>query len=284
MTYALLDDGFYDHPSFVGVPNDLIGAWAKGLAYCCRHLTDGAIPERVALSFFDADCGVNGGADIRVSCLISVGLWARENGSIYHVGYLEHNQSKREVLARRKSASDRKNAWKKVKAERVAGTRSRNVPGTREGHDPGTLPNPIQSNPIQSNPNTPLPPASEETKTEPSSYDLGKTAWAESWRKAKGSAYSFAGPLDRREDAWLRWLGEQGGDLAGVLTRYFALTDDEIVKAGHPLAWLQKRFNGLRGKSPRPSSGLSPREQAELAQRLKDIADVEAERKKRATA
>lgn len=44
MTWFKIDDGFYDHPKFLDLPNGAVGLWAKAGAWCGKHLTDGLIP------------------------------------------------------------------------------------------------------------------------------------------------------------------------------------------------------------------------------------------------
>jgi hypothetical protein len=278
MTYALLDDGFYDCPTFALVPDDLVGIWAKGLAYCNRHLTDGWIPVPKALSF----C-VSVAPETVVERMIKTDLWAlgtgKKTGLVEHVGYLDHNPSKKEVLARRKAATDRKNKWKTTAQGTRSATRSSHDLGTCSDHDLGTLPNPIRSNPIQSDPTQRSKPrqnaAPRGTLPLPSAYDIGRDVWRAAWSSVKGEAYGFLGPMDRREGATLRWLGEQaianggddpGGWLAGRLAAYLKLDDTDIIKAGHPLAWVQKRFNGLRVGAVEPEYAESAIDRANRAE------------------
>jgi hypothetical protein len=148
MTYALLDDGFYDHPTFIDVDDDLIGVWAKGLAYCNRHLTDGVIGAR---SIAQKLCKTADPNTI-VERMVEAELWALKGDKIIHVGFLDHNRSKREVLKQRTAAKERKNKWKQsapgTPKEHVPGTRSEHVPGTPEEQCP-TQPDPTRSDPTQ---------------------------------------------------------------------------------------------------------------------------------------
>src|SRR5574343_246506 len=48
MTWARLDDGFYDHPKVEATSVAAIGLWVKLLTYCCKHLTDGFFSPQVA--------------------------------------------------------------------------------------------------------------------------------------------------------------------------------------------------------------------------------------------
>jgi hypothetical protein len=42
-----IDDQFPDHPKVVALSDAAIALWLRGICYCSRYLTDGAIPERV---------------------------------------------------------------------------------------------------------------------------------------------------------------------------------------------------------------------------------------------
>lgn len=159
MTYALLDDGFYDHPNFADAPDDLVGIWAKGLAYCNRHLTDGRIPKSVAAGFVRGTrSGTRSGTvpherDTVIQDMIAQNFWLDRGDFIEHVGYLDHNPSRRSVLGKKKAAKERKQKWKDAKD----GTRSGHVPPISSVRVPGTPPNPIQSDPID----PPYPPRGE---------------------------------------------------------------------------------------------------------------------------
>ena len=107
MPYAQLDDGFYDHPRFEKVDDDLVGIWAKGLAYCSKHLTDGRIPKRVARTF----CVTTDPSTV-VARMIDAKLWADVGDGVSHIGYLDHNPSREQVRARQLGNKIRKERWK----------------------------------------------------------------------------------------------------------------------------------------------------------------------------
>lgn len=46
MVWFKVDDGFYDHPKFLDVPNAAIGLWAKAGAWCVKHDTNGYISKK----------------------------------------------------------------------------------------------------------------------------------------------------------------------------------------------------------------------------------------------
>ena len=55
MSYALLDDQFYDHPKVVEAGNEAIGVWVRCLSYCMKHLTDGIVSEKKIYEFAGGD-------------------------------------------------------------------------------------------------------------------------------------------------------------------------------------------------------------------------------------
>ncbi|WP_156119424.1 hypothetical protein [Corynebacterium humireducens] len=67
MTWFKIDDGFYDHPKFLDLPNAAVGLWAKAGAWCGRHLTDGVIPA--------SQVRVLKGTPAQIRVLLEVGLW-----------------------------------------------------------------------------------------------------------------------------------------------------------------------------------------------------------------
>jgi len=159
MTYALLDDGFYDHPNFANVADDLVGIWAKGLAYCNRHLTDGRIPKAKALSF----CVTTDRTTV-VDRMIEAGLWGDDGEDVWHLGFLDHNPSRAHVKAKLKKSKARKEKWKEAQEAKRSETRLKTVPGRVPGSVPDDVPNGAQSNPIQSDPIPPVVPPRESVR------------------------------------------------------------------------------------------------------------------------
>jgi len=123
MPYAQLDDGFYDHPRFAFIDDDLVGIWAKGLAFCNRHLTDGLIPKTKAKAF----CVTADPMSV-IDRMIAAKLWRDVGDHVEHIGFLDHNPSRSEVRAKQKAAKARKDKWKETNE------------GTRSEHDPGNVP------------------------------------------------------------------------------------------------------------------------------------------------
>jgi hypothetical protein len=99
VTWVKLDDGFYDNPKVEAAGLAAAGLYAKSLAYCGRHLTDGYVPW----TFVKAH-GTKGAA----AKLVAVGLWT-ENGSGWVIDdYTEFNFSRDKVLEKRKTDAARK--------------------------------------------------------------------------------------------------------------------------------------------------------------------------------
>jgi hypothetical protein len=216
MTYALLDDGFYDSPTFINVPDDLVGVWAKGLAYCNKHLTDGLIPRSKVRSLCTTV-----DPDTVVSRMQNAGLWREKGDEIEHVGFLDHNPSKREVLSRRKATRERKDNWKRGKRN----ASPERVPETNTERVLGTLPDPIRSDPIRSDPK-------EEEEREPPSSD----PIAAELRVAPMFATLDHGHL-RREAAKVEMTGVSVAEIAQATRDYVAkatgvVTDPAKVQSG----------------------------------------------------
>lgn len=152
MTWARLDDSFYDHPKFLGLGLEPIGLWACGLAYACRYLTDGFLP-RAAVARFGGPKGIKTASE-----LVDSGLWSEVNGGYSIINYLEYNQSKSNVESTRKVKQDA--------GKRGASARSRShVPAQAEPKQlleqslssASTSAQP-PSHPIPSHPDPPIPP------------------------------------------------------------------------------------------------------------------------------
>jgi hypothetical protein len=102
MSWVRLDDNFLDHPKMVGLRLELVGLWAKGLGYCGRHLTDGAL-RRALLPHLS---GLPLSKATRLAEeLVKAGLW--ENAGVDYLvhDYLAWNPSRREVLEERERRS-----------------------------------------------------------------------------------------------------------------------------------------------------------------------------------
>ena len=119
MTWAKVDDGFLDHPKVLVAGEEAANLYLRGLVWCCKHLTDGAIP-REALRTLTArrDAGA-----LAVK-LVAAGLWEVDgNGWRVH-DFHDHNPTAAEVKARRSELSA-----KRSEAGKLGGIRSGQVRG-----------------------------------------------------------------------------------------------------------------------------------------------------------
>jgi hypothetical protein len=81
--------------------------WLSGLAYCAKHLTDGALTGDAVDTVARLARVPQGFSGL----LIDVGLWER-NGTGFAVhDYLAHNKSRAEILAKRAADKTRFQRW-----------------------------------------------------------------------------------------------------------------------------------------------------------------------------
>lgn len=153
MSWAKLDDGFFDHPKVLVAGEDAANLYVRGLVWCCKHLTDGAIPREALRTL----TGRRDAAALAAK-LVASGLWeAREGGWAVH-DFHDHNPTAAEVKARRSELSA-----KRAEAGKRGGIRSGQVRGgeanTKQNaskHEAPCLPvaeakrSPIPSHPILS--------------------------------------------------------------------------------------------------------------------------------------
>lgn len=142
MAWAKLDDSFCDHPKVVAVGNAAAGLFARLMAYCARHLTDGHVPETVALMYAGAD-----GPEL-LDRLVTAGLVERmacnpvTNRTGYRLpGYLDRNPTADDVRRERSR-----------KAANVAAHRAKKAAASGHGADERRACNPVTNRP--SNPAT----------------------------------------------------------------------------------------------------------------------------------
>ena len=119
MNWAKVDDGFLDHPKVLVAGEEAANLYLRGLIWCCKHLTDGAIPREALRTLSSRrDAGA-----LAVK-LVSAGLWeAAPDGWRVH-DFHDHNPSAAEVKARRSELSA-----KRAEAGKRGGIRSGQVRG-----------------------------------------------------------------------------------------------------------------------------------------------------------
>jgi DnaT DNA-binding domain len=105
MTHAQIDDRFDDHPKYSEYGAAEMGVIACAITYANRNLTDGRIPRIWPRRRF-------GQTGERIAKrLVEDGIWVQSERDCYSIaGFLDHNPSRIEVLARRSAAAERKAA------------------------------------------------------------------------------------------------------------------------------------------------------------------------------
>jgi len=111
VSWAKLDDGFYDHPKVLATSNAAIGLYCKALTYCGKHLTDGVIPAAVVTRNLV-------GTDAEVDELLRNNLWTREAETYRVINYLRYQTSSKSVKKERKRA---KQGMRALRARRARG-------------------------------------------------------------------------------------------------------------------------------------------------------------------
>ena len=102
-----LDDGLHSHPKIIeawSIDRAGVGLHLRALSYAADHLTDGHIRESWVAELFR----VESERTSAVGALLQSGLWERnDDGYLIH-DYLEFNESRADVLARREKDTTRK--------------------------------------------------------------------------------------------------------------------------------------------------------------------------------
>lgn len=112
VTFALFDDNFADHPKVVVLSDGAFRLHASGIIYCARHLTDGVV-LKVKVKALTPEYKPS-----HLKELVDAGLWHRHPEGYEIHDYLEWNNSKAQIQARRdsKKAAGKKgakNRWHK---------------------------------------------------------------------------------------------------------------------------------------------------------------------------
>lgn len=126
MPWGRLDDSLYDHPKLDNFPaeeegaqvletlgpDDLlrlagIGLWARAISWCNRYLTDGAVPRRQVAKL--------GGTLALADALVTAELFEKTATGYQVHDFLAFNDSRADILARRKKDADRKAEWRRKK-------------------------------------------------------------------------------------------------------------------------------------------------------------------------
>lgn len=108
MTWARLDDSFYDHPKTLRLWARCPAAIAlhvRAICWCAKHEKDGHLPEEIV----NAISPVQSDRDEQIKALTETGAWHRtDEGDFVIHDYLDYNPSKEEVAERKKRDRERK--------------------------------------------------------------------------------------------------------------------------------------------------------------------------------
>lgn len=107
MAWVRIHDGAMTHPKLVGLSDKAFRLWVWGLSYAQQHLTDGlltsdAIPSRVRRAAED---------------LVAKRLWETHDIGFKIHDYLDWNDSRESVIAKRDAAKNRMQRWSDKRVE-----------------------------------------------------------------------------------------------------------------------------------------------------------------------
>lgn len=109
MAWVRLDDQFTDHPKLAAAGPVAGWVYVSGLCYAARYLTDGFVPETIALRF-------DGSSPEVLENLVECSLWDRVNGGYLIHDFLEYNPPASKVKAEREAAKARMKGNRQGKA------------------------------------------------------------------------------------------------------------------------------------------------------------------------
>lgn len=105
MTWVKVEDDFLEHPKAIGLTDEAIALWLRGLLYASHYLTDGHVPEALALRF---------STDLAAAELVQARLWEpcmiRAEWRI--VNYEQYQRSAEEVVRQKESGRARTRRWR----------------------------------------------------------------------------------------------------------------------------------------------------------------------------
>jgi hypothetical protein len=106
MPWFRLEDSFHSHPKVIKAGNEAVGLYVRCGSYAAQHLTDGFIPEHVALLY---------GTPELIDSLVQAKLWRRTKGGWRMPDYLDYNPSKEAVENERRGKAERQKRWRDSK-------------------------------------------------------------------------------------------------------------------------------------------------------------------------
>ena len=100
-----LDDSFHSHPKILMAGNEAVGLYVRCGTYAAQHLTNGFIPDEVALLYGTCELA---------EVLVRTKLWRRTRGGWQMPDYLEYNPSRETVDNERRANAERQKRWRKA--------------------------------------------------------------------------------------------------------------------------------------------------------------------------
>lgn len=110
MPWFRIEDSFHSHPKIIKAGNEATGLYVRCGSYAAQHLTNGFIPEHVALLY---------GTPELIETLVEAKLWRRARGGWRMPDYLDYNPSKDAVDNDRKNKAERQKRWRERQSRRV---------------------------------------------------------------------------------------------------------------------------------------------------------------------
>jgi hypothetical protein len=98
--WVRIDENAMDHPKIGSLPDGAFRLWVQGLAYCQKHLTDGAMTTLAVRSLLAF-------SPKRHAVLVTHGLWDETASGVQVHDYLEWNDSREHVMSLRTAAKER---------------------------------------------------------------------------------------------------------------------------------------------------------------------------------
>lgn len=156
MAWVRLDDQFPDHPKLATCGPVAGWVYVSGLCYAARYLTDGFVPETIALRFAGSSPEV-------LANLVECSLWDRVNGGYQIHDFLEYNPPASKVKAEREAAKERMKGNRQAKGSGSPDVRQKFTRISSEVQlPPSPSPSPIQRDEGLARPPASPPPPSQE--------------------------------------------------------------------------------------------------------------------------
>lgn len=141
MPWFRLEDSFHSHPKVLAAGNEAVGLYVRCGTYAAQHLTNGFIPEQIALLY---------GSQALVDTLVATKLWRRTRGGWRMPDYLDYNPSRQAVDKQREDRNERQKRWREAHGRRV----------TNASNNGAVTPAPARPAPKEAGRATPAPNAS----------------------------------------------------------------------------------------------------------------------------